>query len=167
MATIIERSIEVGVPASTAYDAWTQFELFPYFLQGVESVEQRGDRHLHWRAIIGGKPEEWDAEITEQIPDKRIAWRSEAGAPNAGVVTFHRLEDERARVMLQLEYAPRGFREKLGDWLGVFRRRVEGDLLRFKSFVEEQGDRIVGWRGRIPAKPDAGQRASARAVRPS
>ena len=159
MATI-ERSVEVDVPASTAYNTWTQFELFPNFMDGVESVQQKDDRHLHWRANIGGKVEEWDAEITEQIPDKRVAWRSEGGASNAGVVTFHRLSDDTARVMLQMDYEPEGLTEKVGDALGFFTRRVEGDLERFKAFVEQEGDRIPGWRGRIPAKEDAGQERS-------
>jgi uncharacterized membrane protein len=156
--TIIERSVEVAVPASTAYDTWTQFELFPHFMDGVESVRQKDDRHLHWRANVWGKSEEWDAEITEQIPDKRIAWRSEGGASNAGVVTFHRLSDDRSRVMLQRQVEPERLSEKVGDALGILSRRVEGDLQRFKGFVETQGDRVEGWRGRIPARPDAHQR---------
>jgi uncharacterized membrane protein len=156
--TTIERSIEVGVPASTAYEAWTQFELFPHFMEGVESVTQKDDCHLHWRANIWGQVEEWDAEITEQIPDKRIAWRSQEGASNAGVVTFHRLSDERSRVMLQMEYEPERFSEKVGDALGLLNRRVEGDLERFKRFVEEEGERVEGWRGQVPAKPDAHHR---------
>jgi uncharacterized membrane protein len=154
----LERSVEVGVPASTSYNAWTQFELFPHFMEGVESVEQKDERRLHWRANVWGQTEEWDAEITEQIPDKRIAWRSDGGAWNAGVVTFHRLSDDQSRVMLQLEYAPQRLSEKLADALGVLSRRVEGDLERFKTYVEQQGDRISGWRGEIPAKQDAAQR---------
>ena len=155
----IERSIDVAVPASTSYAAWTQFELFPHFMDGVEEVRQEDERHLHWRANIWGKTQEWDAEITEQIPHKRIAWRSESGAHNAGVVTFHRLSDESSRVMLQLEYEPQGIGEKIGDALGLLARRVEGDLQRFKTFVEQQGDRVQGWRGKIPAPPDAAQLA--------
>jgi uncharacterized membrane protein len=158
--TAIERSVEVAVPASTAYHTWTQFELFPYFMEGVQSVTQKDDRHLHWRANVYGKSEEWDAEITEQIPGKRIAWRSTTGAPNAGVVTFHRLDDERAKVMLQMEYEPERLTEKVGDALGFFGDRVESDLRRFKKFAEQQGDRIEGWKGEIPAKPDAGERTA-------
>lgn len=160
--TTIERSIEVQVPASTSYNAWTQFELFPHFMEGVEEVRQKDDRHLHWRANVLGKTEEWDAEITEQIPDKRIAWRAQTGAANAGVVTFHRLSDESSRVMLQMEYEPERVSERIGDALGIMRLRVEGDLERFKSFVEERGDRVEGWRGEIPAKPDAAQRQQQR-----
>jgi uncharacterized membrane protein len=154
----IERSVEVHAPASIAYDVWTQFELFPHFMEGVEEVRQLDDRHLHWRANVGGKLEEWDAEITEQIPDKRIAWRSQGGAGNAGVVTFHRLSDDTSRVMLQLDYQPETLGEKVGDALGFMTRRVDGDLERFKEFVEERGRAVGGWRGAIPAKPDKGQR---------
>ncbi|MGH0030273.1 MAG: SRPBCC family protein [Myxococcota bacterium] len=161
MTTTIERSIEVGVPAATAYDTWTQFELFPHFMDGVQSVEQSDDRHLHWKATILGVHEEWDAEITEQIPDKRTAWRSTSGASNAGVVTFHRLADDRSKVMLQMEYEPERFTEKVGDVIGVLGDRVQDDLARFKKFVEQQGDRVRGWRGTIPSKDDASARSQA------
>jgi uncharacterized membrane protein len=154
----IERAIEIEVPASTAYNTWTRFELFPEFMDGVESVRQKDERHLSWRARIGGKTEEWDAEITEQIPDKRIAWRAQGGAANAGVVTFHRLSDEGSRVMLQMTYEPERLSEKVGDALGFVRRRIDGDLQRFKRFVEKRGDPVEGWRGEVRAKPDAAQR---------
>jgi uncharacterized membrane protein len=158
--TTIERSIELDVPASTAYDAWTQFERFPTFMEDVESVEQIDDRHLRWRARVGGRVEEWSAEITEQIPDKRIAWTSEDGAQNAGVVTFHRLSDERSRVMLQLGYELGTLAERVGDALGFLSHSVERDLRGFKEFVEREGDRIAGWRGRVPAPPDSAQKAA-------
>lgn len=153
----IERAIDVQTPASTAYNAWTRFDLFPTFMKGVEEVRQKDDRHLHWRAKVWGRTEEWDAEITEQIPDKRIAWRSEGGATNAGVVTFHRLSDESSRVMLQLAYEPERVSERVADALGVLTHRIEGDLQRFKEFVEQHGDDVAGWRGAIPAKPDSAQ----------
>jgi len=156
---MIERFVDVEAPASTAYNTWTQFELFPHFMEGVEEVRRTGQRHLRWRADIWGETEEWDAEITEQIPDKRIAWRSEDGASNAGVVTFHRLSDDRARVMLQMEYgAEHLLAEKVGDVLGIASHRVEADLMRFKAFVERYGDLVVRQREAIPAKEDAGQR---------
>src|SRR6478609_7385989 len=112
--SLIERSIEINVPVRAAYNQWTQFEEFPKFMEGVKHVKQLDDKHLHWKAEIGGKEEEWDAEITEQIPDKRIAWRSRDGAKNAGVVTFHRLSDSTSKVMLQMEYDPDGVLEKCG-----------------------------------------------------
>jgi uncharacterized membrane protein len=153
----IERSIEVEVPASKAYDVWTQFERFPEFMEDVEKIEQKDDRHLHWRANFWGKTEEWDAEITEQIPDKRIAWTSETGARNAGVVTFHRLSDDQCKVMLQMDFEPEGITEKVGDALGVATHRVERDLEQFKQFAESQSQQVEGWRGKVEAKPDAAQ----------
>ena len=151
--TTIERSIEVQVPASTAYNQWTQFEEFPRFMSGVESVRQIDDKHLHWRAQIGGVTEEWDAEITEQIPDKRIAWTARSGAPNSGVVTFHRLADDKTKIMLQLAYNPQGVMENIGDFLGVVGRKVEQDLKSFKEYIEQRGAETGAWRGNIPS-PD-------------
>lgn len=149
----IEKSIDVHVPARAAYDQWTQFEEFPRFMEGIEAVTQVDDAHLRWRANVGGVVEEWDAEITEQIPDKRIAWRGTAQARNAGVVTFHRLDDDHTRIMLQLEYEPQTWSESLGDLLGFLSRRVEGDLQRFKEFIEHRRQPTGAWRGEI-ASPD-------------
>jgi uncharacterized membrane protein len=146
----IEKSIEVEVPVRAAYNQWTQFEEFPRFMEGVLEVRQLDDRQLHWRAKVGGQEKTWDAEITEQIPDERIAWRARSGAANAGVVTFHRLGDGRTRIMLQLDYEPEGMIEKAGDAVGVVSHRVEGDLLRFKQFIEQRGRETGGWRGEIP-----------------
>ena len=150
MATI-EQSIDVEVPVGTAYNQWTQFEDFPQFMEGVKAVRQLDDRHLHWQAEVAGRDKEWDAEITEQHPDERIAWRSTQGAPNAGVVTFHRLSDSRSRIMLQLEYEPEGMTETVGDAAGIMSRRVKGDLERFKAFIEMRGRETGAWRGDIPA----------------
>lgn len=147
--TVVEKSIEVELPANTVYNQWTQFEDFPKFMEGVEEVRQLDDIHLHWTADIGGQQREWDAEITEQIPDKRIAWRSLQGAENAGVVTFHHLDDQRTRVMLQLEFDPEGFVETVGDKLGFVSRRIEGDLKRFREFMEERGRETGAWRGDV------------------
>jgi len=145
----IEKSIDVHVPLHTAYNQWTQFESFPRFMEGVEDVRQLDDRRLHWRANVGGKEKEWDAVITEQIPDHRIAWRNTTGATNAGVVTFHRLSDNTTRVMLQLEYETDGLVESVGDVLGVVSTRVKGDLERFKKFIEGRGSETGAWRGKI------------------
>jgi uncharacterized membrane protein len=151
----VEKSIDVEVSASTAYNQWTQFEEFPRFMEGVESVDQLDDQHLRWRAEIGGKTVEWEAEISEQIPDKRIAWRSVDGAHNAGVVTFHRLSDDRTRIMLQIDYEPEGAIERVGDWLGVVSSRVQGDLDRFKAFIESRGQETGAWRGKVPSPDEA------------
>jgi len=149
----VEKHIEVNVPVRTAYNQWTQFEDFPHFMEGVKEVCQLDDTHLHWRATVGGKEEEWDAVITEQTPDARIAWRNTSGAENAGVVTFHRLGESQTRVMLQLEYDPDGFVEHVGDALGIVSRRVEGDMKRFKEFVESGGRATGAWRGEVKQDP--------------
>jgi uncharacterized membrane protein len=151
MATI-EKSITVDVPVRTAYNQWTQFEEFPRFMEGVREVKQLNDKRLHWRAEIGGKEKEWDAEITEQVPDSRIAWRSVTGTPNAGVVTFHRLSDNSTKVMTQIAYTPEGMVENVGDAIGVVEQRVEGDLKRFKEFIESRGQETGAWRGTIGQK---------------
>ena len=145
----IEQSIDVNVPVRTAYNQWTQFEEFPQFMEGVEAVKQLDNQRLHWRANVGGRVEEWDALITEQHPDERIAWKNTTGAPNAGVVTFHRLSDTKTRVMLQMEYEPQGVVENLGDMLGVVSRRVASDLKRFKEFIEARGQETGAWRGEV------------------
>jgi uncharacterized membrane protein len=148
----IERSIEVEVPVRTAYNQWTQFEEFPRFMEGVESVRQSDDRHLHWVAEIGGVRREWDAEITEQHPDERVAWRATSGTQNAGAVTFHRLDADRTKIMLQLEVDPEGFVEQAGDRLGFVSRRAASDLERFKEYIEGRGRESGAWRGDIPPK---------------
>jgi uncharacterized membrane protein len=148
----IEKSIDVKVPVRTAYNQWTQFEDFPKFMEGVREVRQLDDKHLHWRAQIAGKEVEWDAEITEQIPDQRIAWRSTSGTPNAGVVTFHRLSDNETRITVQMQYEPHGAAETTGDMLGAVSSRIEGDLQRFKEFIESREVETGAWRGTIPSE---------------
>ena len=151
MATTVEESIDVNVPVRTAYDQWTQFEEFPRFMDGVESVVQMDDTHLRWEAEIAGVTRVWDAEISEQTPDQRIAWYSTQGPANGGVVTFHRLEDDMTRIMLQLEFDPDGIIEQVGDKLGFVKRRASGDLERFKFFIEERGTETGAWRGEVDA----------------
>ena len=149
----IEQSIDLDVPVQTAYNQWTQFEEFPRFMDGVEEVRQLDDTHLHWVAELGGSRHEWDAVITEQHPDERVAWRNTDGKENAGVVTFHRLDDERSRVMVQMDFVPEGVKEKLGSALGAPDRRVQGDLKRFKELIEARGDESGAWRGDVPREP--------------
>ncbi|HEX2128072.1 MAG TPA: SRPBCC family protein [Solirubrobacterales bacterium] len=150
MSAAVEQSIEINVPVDTAYNQWTQFEEFPRFMEGVEEVRQLDDRRLHWVAEFGGSRHEWDAEIVEQHPDERVAWRNTDGKENAGVVTFHKLDDSKTRVTVQLDYVPEGIRESLGSALNFDERRVKGDLERFKSFLEERGQETGAWRGDIP-----------------
>jgi uncharacterized membrane protein len=149
MGSTIERSIEVDVPVRTAYNQWTQFEEFPEFMEGVESVQQTDDTHLLWTAEINGQREEWKAEITDQVPDQRIAWRAVDGKSNSGVVTFHPLDENRTRVMVQMEFEPEGMMQKLGSALGSDDRQVKGDLERFKEFVETRGVETGAWRGTV------------------
>ena len=145
----IETSIEVEEPVRTVYNQWTQFETFPQFMEGVEEVRQLDDTHLHWKAELAGEQREWQAEITEQTPDQRIAWKSTEGADNAGVVTFHRIDGGRTKVMLQLDFEPEGLVETVGDKLGFVSRRAEGDLARFKEFLESRGAETGAWRGEV------------------
>ena len=145
----VEKSIDVDVPVQVAYNQWTQFEEFPQFMDKVEHVRQVDDTHLHWTATIAGKRKEWDAEITEQTPDQRVAWNSTSGARNAGVVTFHRLDDRKSRVMLQMDVEPEGPVETVGAAVGLLEREVTGDLERFKDFVEARGQETGGWRGEV------------------
>ena len=148
MATI-EQSIEVDVPVQTAYNQWTQFESFPAFMENVEEIRQTDDKHLHWVAEFGGNRHEWDAEITEQLPDERVAWRNTDGKDNAGVVTFHKLSDDRSKVMVQMDYVPEGIKEKVGSALGFDERGVKGDLERFKELIEKRGSESGAWRGEV------------------
>ncbi len=152
----VEESIDVDVPVRTAYDQWTQFEQFPQFMEGVERIDQVDDTHVHWVVSIAGKTTEWDAEITEQHPDHRIAWRSTDGKPNAGVVTFHQLSPEKTRIMVQMDYDPEGIVESVGDKLGFAKRRLTGDLGRFKDLIEGRGVASGSWRGEIHNASDEG-----------
>lgn len=149
----IEKSIDVNVPVRAAYNQWTQFEDFPRFMEGIEDVRQTDDTHLHFIANVAGKVKEWDAVITEQSPDQRIAWRDTGGAANSGVVTFHRLGEARTRIMLQMEYDPEGFVETVGDMVGIVSSRVSGDLARFKEFIEARATETGGWRGEVQQDP--------------
>ena len=148
-SSTVEESIELEVPVSTAYNQWTQFEDFPKFMATVEAVNQIDTTHLHWRAIVGGKIKEWDAEITEQIPDERIAWRSTSGVRNSGVVTFHKITDSRTRVMLQMDYDPQNLAEKVADAGGAVKLTTKGNLKRFKKLLETRGQETGAWRGTI------------------
>jgi uncharacterized membrane protein len=148
MSTVVQ-SIDVRVPVRTAYNQWTQFEEFPRFMEGIERVEQLDDTRLHWVAKVAGKKKEWDAKITEQTPDQRVAWKATSGAPNGGVVTFHRIDDNTTRVTVQMELEPQDAIEKVGDAAGIPDRQVKKDLERFKEFVEARGKETGAWRGEV------------------
>ncbi len=147
----VTESIDVNVPVRTAYDQWTQFEEFPKFMGNIKQVRQLDDTHLEWTAEIAGKEKVWQAEITEQNPDERVAWRATDGATNAGVVTFHRIDENVTRVTVQMDIEPDGVVENVGNALGVPDRSVKGDLERFKEFIESRGAETGSWRGDVEA----------------
>ena len=151
----ITHSIVVNAPLRVVYNQWTQFEEFPLFMENVEEVRQEGDKRLLWKAKIAGKDKQWEAEITEQVPDKRITWVSVDGTPNAGEVTFDLMESERTLIKLTMEYEPEGFLETAGDVLGIPSGQVEEDLKRFRDFIEQTGKETGGWRGRIGEGPNS------------
>ena len=147
----IEQSIEVDAPVRTVYNQWTQFEEFPAFMEDVKEVRQIDDRRLHWVIEIAGHRHEWDAEIYEQMPDQRIAWRTISGVANDGIVRFEGLPENRTRVHVRLSYQPAGTLEKIGTVFGVASTRVKYDLERFKEFIESRGVATGAWRGEIHA----------------
>jgi uncharacterized protein YndB with AHSA1/START domain len=153
MTTEVDKTIEVDVPVTTAYNQWTQFESFPQFMGGVTEVRQLSDTRLHWVAEIAGVKREWEAEITDQVPDTRIAWRATEGATNAGAVSFSSVSATTTLVTLHLEYEPEGLLEKAGDKLNIVGKQAEGDLDRFKKFIEKQGAEEGGWRGSVAGSP--------------
>ena len=149
MAQIIE-TIDVDVPVTTSYNQWTQFESFPQFLSEVESITQTDDTHSHWKVKVAGAEREFDAEITEQHPDERVAWNSVGGdTEHAGVVTFHKLTDDTSRVTVQIDWEPEGLLEKAGAALGAGKHAVKKDLENFKEFIEKQGSETGAWRGDV------------------
>jgi uncharacterized membrane protein len=145
----IEKTIDVNCPIRTVYNQWTQFEEFPHFMAGVKEVRQIDDTHVHWHAEIWGKDKEWDAEITEQEPDKRISWKSVSGAPNAGTVRFEPLSADCTRVRLVMAYEPEGAIENMGDAMGIVSARVENTVQDFKKFIESRGQETGAWRGEV------------------
>jgi ribosome-associated toxin RatA of RatAB toxin-antitoxin module len=156
MSTRVEKTIMVNVPVSRAYNQWTQFEEFPHFMGGVESVTQLSDDRLDWVAEIAGVRRRWEARITEQVPDRKIAWAATEGATNAGAVMFDDVGGEQTTVTLVLEYEPEGLVEKAGDSLNIIERQAEGDLERFKSFIEDEGYATGAWRGSVGTPGQAG-----------
>ncbi|MFG2294556.1 SRPBCC family protein [Streptomyces sp. NPDC048603] len=146
----VKESIEVNVPVRAAYDQWTQFESFPQFMDGVERIEQRTDTLTHWVTKIAGVQREFDAEITEQIPDTKVAWVSVGGeTEQSGLVTFVPIDPSHTQVTLMMDFDPEGMAENIGDKLGFVDRQVKGDLKRFKHFIEDRGSATGGWRGQV------------------
>src|SRR4051812_42204092 len=144
-----ESSIDVDVPVRAVYDQWTQFEEFPQFMDHVERVDQLDDKRLLWVADIAGQRKEWTAEITDQTPDTRIAWRSTSGDQNDGAVLFESRGPNRTGVTLRIDADPKGPVETVGAALGFLQRAVEEDLKRFKEFIESRQEPTGAWRGEI------------------
>lgn len=145
----IEKTIEVDAPLEEVYAQWTQFEEFPRFMEGVQRVEQLDDRTLDWEAEVAGRTKSWTARITDQTPNQRIAWRGMDGAQNDGAVMFQPAGDGRTEVRLAIDADPDGIVEEVGDRLGFLDRRVQGDLQRFKEFIEGRGEATGAWTGEI------------------
>ena len=148
---MIKEALELNVPVSTAYNQWTQFEEFPKFMEGVQSVEQLDDTHLRWVAEVSGERREWQAEIVEQVPDQRIAWHAVGGDGPNGIVTFEPLGEDTTLVTLEMSYEPEGVKEQLGAKIGLDSRQVKQDLQRFKELVETMGSETGAWRGKVHA----------------
>jgi uncharacterized membrane protein len=148
--TTITKAVDVDVPIGTTYNQWTQFESFPEFMGGVDKIEQLNARSLVWHVSVAGVKREFDAEITEQHPEERIAWRSVDGTTHAGVVTFHKLAEDKTRVTVQLDWEPEGVLEKTAAAVNVDDRQVANDLDRFKNYIESRGQETGAWRGDVP-----------------
>jgi uncharacterized membrane protein len=144
-----QHSVDVQAPVRVAYNQWTQFEDFPKFMGGVEELRQITDDTLHWKVKIAGVTREFDTVISEQTPDHRIAWTTVDGPHHAGVVTFHRLDDDTTRVTLQMDYDPDGFLENVADKFGVVSSQLKSDMERFKEFIEDRSVSTGAWRGTI------------------
>ena len=154
----VTKTFEINAPVRKVYNQWTQFEDFPRFMDGVKEVRQPDDTHLHWKASIAGKDKEWDAEIVEQVPDERIAWRSTAGVLNAGTVRFEPVSPDKSRVHLTMEYEPKGLVENVGDAVGMVDRKVEKAVQDFKKLIEERGQETGAWRGEVHGGRKTGER---------
>ncbi|MGE0082237.1 MAG: SRPBCC family protein [Thiohalomonadaceae bacterium] len=137
MATVKD-TIEVNVPAALAYSYWLKFEDFPKFMDDVEEIRKYDDKRMHWKAKVAGKKEEWDAEVTDTVPERRIAWRSTSGIKNNGRVEFEPVSDTVTRVALEIDYEPHGLIEKAGSKLGIDKRAVHKDLENFKKLIEKR-----------------------------
>jgi uncharacterized membrane protein len=147
--TSVDAAVDVGVPVTVAYNQWTQFEEFPQFMEGVDEVKQLDDTLLHWAATIAGRRAEWDAQIIEQEPDRRITWESVDGKRTRGTVTFETKGPERSRVRLHMSYQPDGVAEQVGSAMGLDSRRIHGDLARFRELVEGRQSATGAWRGEV------------------
>jgi uncharacterized membrane protein len=147
----IQDSIEVAVPVRQAYNQWTQFEEFPKFMEGIQSVQQLDDTHVQWVAEIRGESRQWTTEITKQQPDKTVAWKTIDGeVKNDGVVSFEQIAGGQTRVNVEMDVEGESAGENVaGDLLGVVKSQVRGDLERFKQLIENREDETGAWRGEV------------------
>ena len=168
----VQRWVDVAVPVDVAYAQWTQFEEFPKFMHRVTKVTQDEEERqkIHWEEKIWFSRRQWDAEIVEQIPNKRIAWKSVSGSAHTGRVTFHPLAEAGdkgealTRIMVTIDFTPQGMIEKMASGMRFVKRATESDLARFKAFIEAHGEPTGTWEGRIEdgevkkdAKPKEGK----------
>src|SRR5438067_3493413 len=151
---LIDEKIDVAVPRTSAYNQWTQFKEFKAIMKGVEAIDQRRPDRVTFTAKIGPSRRQWQTQITEQVPDERIAWKTTGGADTMGVVTFHSLDDRLTRVQLQMEYHPKGLVEGFANLFRIQRRRARRDLKLFKNYLEIAGKESGAWRGTIRKKED-------------
>ena len=155
----VEQTIEVNLPVRTVYNQWTQFEEFPRFMQGVEEVRQLDDTRLHWRASIAGKTEEWDAVITDQIPDQQVGWRSTSGSENSGVIRFTPIGADRTRVTAVIGYEPEGSSSRSATSWVSSRAASRETWSGSRSSSSHAGARPA-WRGEIQAELSRAARAT-------
>jgi len=147
----IEDTIDVQVPVQQAYNQWTQFEDFPKFMEGIQSVQQLDDTHVQWVAEIRGESRQGTTEITEQRPDEKVAWKTiEGEVKNDGVVTFEPIAGGQTRINVQMDVEGESTAENVvGDLLGVVKSQVRGDLERFKHLIENRGEETGAWQGEV------------------
>jgi uncharacterized membrane protein len=147
----VDESIDVRVPVEQAYNQWTQFEEFPKFMEGIQSVQQLDDGHVKWVAEVRGETREWTTEITEQRPDEKIAWKTIGGeVKNDGIVTFEQLGNDQTRINVEMDVEGESGTENVaGDLLGVVKTQVRGDLERFKQLIESRSEETGAWRGEV------------------
>lgn len=138
MTSTVNSTVDVDVPVATAYARWTDFERFPDFLSGIDSVTRTSAGLLHWKVSIGGVDREFDAAVIDEQPNRAISWKSVAGPEHSGAVVFEQLDADRTRIDVTMGWEPEGFVEKVGAAINVDQRQVDKDLAEFKRLVEEE-----------------------------
>ena len=159
----IQRWTDVAVPVDRAYQAWTKFDQFPQFMHRVLSVEQNGRDKISWQEKIWFSKRQWKGQITERRKNDRIVWKTTSGMAHKGIVSFHKLDDNLTRVMVDIEFEPSGMVEKMASGLRFVKRAVQSDLARFKAFVEMDDAKGIEYRSPDETRSRSGrQRDSAR-----